>query len=361
MTSQSPPKRDSTYYTESGESCIFQAENCLFRIHRYHIERWPSVLKAMLSLEKDVGDNPTIPVEGRSDDNPIICEDTAENFRALCWILYASPKEICIAHLGDVRRLVALASITHKYEFTDLEDWVLELLGDKVPDDKLTAISVDRLETLLFITIQTQHSALAVKIKDIMVGVIGQSQDPLCTLATVIPIAERTADGAFQAKLYHAYLRAEVWRGGSPSQIADAGTTVSLNNIRSPFGYELLRLSGLTENQRLKLYCGYCSLMLLRMRLQKCPQDLKTWELDDWWVAEISRCTDGMYDDPGKLLEEMSARLLDWTLEYGSEQGSRATRSVRSARGRKSSVCYDTLAELESALDKDLAERFMCS
>ncbi|KAF9443902.1 hypothetical protein P691DRAFT_778603 [Macrolepiota fuliginosa MF-IS2] len=345
--------RDSTYYIEDGNR-VFQAGNCLFRVHRYLIERGSPVFKAMLSLEQVVGKNSETLVEGLSDESPIVCEDSAESFRALCWILYASPNEISDAHASDLQRLIALASITHKYEFTDLERWVLKLLCDRVPDDGLMGVSgsVDHLGTLLFIAIQVKYKALVAKVQNIMIAMIGQSQDPLHTLANTIPIAERTTDGEFQAKLFYGYLRATIWKKGSPSRVATSeNTAVTEGSIGSDVNHELLKLSSLTENQRLKLYCGYCSLMLLRVRLRQCPQALIVQNLEgtsDWWTSEISRYGDGMYDDPGMLLGEMLTKM-----------GSRSRRSWLEtlSPGRPE---YAKLKKLKDAFDKGLPNRFMC-
>ena len=85
--------------------------------------------------------------DGSSDDNPIICHDTLNSFRALCWALYARwdltanatpfteriwrPLEIRDQedpNIVDITRLISLAAIAHKYEFPSLEKWSISVI-----------------------------------------------------------------------------------------------------------------------------------------------------------------------------------------------------------------------------------------
>lgn len=91
----------------------------------------------------------TVPQEGENDDNPIRLQgDTANEFRALLWALYAlsvmtshynfyryiynpyRPHELMVANTADANctQLVNLARITHKYQFRSIESWALSAL-----------------------------------------------------------------------------------------------------------------------------------------------------------------------------------------------------------------------------------------
>ena len=69
--------------------------------------------------------------EGESDDNPIRLQgDSAEEFRALLWALYALPHELMVAltpHANPLQ-LFHLSRITHKYQFRSIETWALNAL-----------------------------------------------------------------------------------------------------------------------------------------------------------------------------------------------------------------------------------------
>ncbi|THH30049.1 hypothetical protein EUX98_g4138 [Antrodiella citrinella] len=74
----------------------------------------------------------TVAQEGEIDDNPIRLQgDTAEEFRALLWALYALPHEFMLATGPDANcvQLVHLARISHKYQFRSIETWALGVLN----------------------------------------------------------------------------------------------------------------------------------------------------------------------------------------------------------------------------------------
>lgn len=114
-----PPIRDAEYYYEDG-NCVFKIQGRLFKVrakfsiiltstylllvaqqqlHRFILTR-DSILfeQEFLSsntapssgsdCEEDKKDVQKPLIQG-TDDNPITCEDTLEEFRALCWGLYA--------------------------------------------------------------------------------------------------------------------------------------------------------------------------------------------------------------------------------------------------------------------------------
>ncbi|KIP10202.1 hypothetical protein PHLGIDRAFT_65999 [Phlebiopsis gigantea 11061_1 CR5-6] len=130
------PSRDPTYYIFDGNSVLL-VESTLFRVHRSTLTKDRSAFETMFQLSSETDSSRsessvTIAMEGESDDNPIRLQgDTADEFRALLWALYALPHELLIAMTPEANsaQLVALARITNKYQFRSLEQWALGALN----------------------------------------------------------------------------------------------------------------------------------------------------------------------------------------------------------------------------------------
>ncbi|KII90658.1 hypothetical protein PLICRDRAFT_39239 [Plicaturopsis crispa FD-325 SS-3] len=125
-----PPVRDTKYYMEDGD-CTILVENILFKVHRFLLSRDSSAFHDMFGLpgehDKDA--------EGSSDENPVTLPgDTADEFRALMFILYALPHETQSYNTSqaDVEHLVVIARITNKYHFTSMAAWAFNALTDLV-------------------------------------------------------------------------------------------------------------------------------------------------------------------------------------------------------------------------------------
>ncbi|KAI0632319.1 hypothetical protein C8Q77DRAFT_1218732 [Trametes polyzona] len=129
------PTRDPTYYINDGNSVLL-VENTLFKVHRSVLTKDKSAFETMFQLsgETDSARSDSsmgATQEGESDDNPIRLQgDTADEFRALLWALYALPHELTIAMSGeaDCVQLVNLVRITHKYQFRSIMNWALAAL-----------------------------------------------------------------------------------------------------------------------------------------------------------------------------------------------------------------------------------------
>ncbi|KAF5360596.1 hypothetical protein D9756_005040 [Leucocoprinus leucothites] len=129
-------RRDDTYYFEDG-SCVLLVEDALFNVHRTVLCKDSSSFRAMFSLPP--GERP---VEGSSDDNPIILTgDTASDFRHFLWTLYALPSELSVvtSPAADLDQLVAIARIANKYAFKSTEIWILDAI-EKYVDRKPSPI-----------------------------------------------------------------------------------------------------------------------------------------------------------------------------------------------------------------------------
>jgi hypothetical protein len=166
MPLQSVVIRDSEYYIPDGNTVI-QVENVLFKVHRYILSRDGSAFEGMFSLdgiprsESSESLAPTSPVhhhspgsEGLSDSSPILLSgDTASDFRALLWALYALPAEVFAVPSSTTQllRLISIARIAHKYAFRTTEAWALTVLTMCVcqsgtpttPDGSATATGMD--------------------------------------------------------------------------------------------------------------------------------------------------------------------------------------------------------------------------
>ncbi|KAJ7119487.1 hypothetical protein C8R44DRAFT_788178 [Mycena epipterygia] len=112
--------RDSVYYKTSGD-CKIRIGDTLFCIHRFQLERDSSAFQTMFQLPQG-----TEKPQGTTDEDPIILTgDTVEEFRALCWALYALPDEIVREGTAgkSMEKLVNVATISHKYQLAAFQSW----------------------------------------------------------------------------------------------------------------------------------------------------------------------------------------------------------------------------------------------
>lgn len=133
MLSLSIPTRDNDYYISDGNTVLL-VENILFKVHRSTLTKDKSTFDTMFSLPSDSSSDSSMTVgpEGESDDNPIRLQgDTAEEFRALLWALYALPNELMTAMTDDANcmQLLHIARIAHKYQFKSIETWASTALS----------------------------------------------------------------------------------------------------------------------------------------------------------------------------------------------------------------------------------------
>ncbi|KAJ7719596.1 hypothetical protein B0H16DRAFT_1336563 [Mycena metata] len=115
------PVKDNTYFLEDGD-CVFIVEGTLFKLHKWSLCRDPeSMFHGMFSLPQTTSAQSM---------EPIPLSDTANDFRALCWALYALPCEIQDQNDSgtDISRLVAVANMSHKYSLPAFEKWALSMI-----------------------------------------------------------------------------------------------------------------------------------------------------------------------------------------------------------------------------------------
>ncbi|KIK69785.1 hypothetical protein GYMLUDRAFT_34183 [Collybiopsis luxurians FD-317 M1] len=121
--------RDPSYYFEDG-SCILLVQDTLFNVHRSLLSRDNSSFSSLFTLPQG-----SQPVEGQSDDNPIILRgDTPSEFRHFLWALYALPPELQIVNSSnaDLNLLIDIVKISHKYSYRSIETWALDAVQEYI-------------------------------------------------------------------------------------------------------------------------------------------------------------------------------------------------------------------------------------
>ncbi|KAJ7023051.1 hypothetical protein C8F04DRAFT_1240367 [Mycena alexandri] len=104
------PVKDDKYFFDDGD-CLFLVEGILFKVlSSYKGSIWSQDMVVL-------------------DPIPLSDDSSAEEFRALCWAVYALPNEIhgeTTRGATDVKRLLDVAKMCHKYSLPAFESWALE-------------------------------------------------------------------------------------------------------------------------------------------------------------------------------------------------------------------------------------------
>ncbi|KAJ7214003.1 hypothetical protein GGX14DRAFT_78102 [Mycena pura] len=90
-------------------------------------------------------------------------EDSADEFRALCWAIYALPKEIELQTTrdGDVPRLLQIVKLSNRYNLPHLETWALEAVYRQCTKHKYAeTCSEDMLERIMAVATLCNDSTL---------------------------------------------------------------------------------------------------------------------------------------------------------------------------------------------------------
>ncbi|KAJ7145234.1 hypothetical protein C8R46DRAFT_1232184 [Mycena filopes] len=114
---------DPDYFFENGD-CVFRAEGYIFKLHKLILSRdSESMFPDMFGVPQgEVASDPMDPI-------PLV-GDSAADFRALCWALYALPPETQAQNKAgaDIGRLVAVAKLSHKYLLSSFESWAVDMM-----------------------------------------------------------------------------------------------------------------------------------------------------------------------------------------------------------------------------------------
>ncbi|KIM40981.1 hypothetical protein M413DRAFT_11238 [Hebeloma cylindrosporum] len=203
---------DKDFYHESGD-CVVLVGKTLFKVHRYRLASDGSTFGDMFTFPNGEGcPNST------TEDDPLVLPDSVDEFRALCWALYALPLEIgrqiqVNAFIPKFNCILNLFSISHKYQFGSLEIWAKGLLlqhckpdtGSKHP--ALHSPRVPNTDLELMLRVATRHNletlleaaenALMCRVCGVAKGV---SPPPV---ARSLALAEELGMRRFQGKLYY--------------------------------------------------------------------------------------------------------------------------------------------------------------
>ncbi|KAF8216963.1 hypothetical protein K438DRAFT_1704090 [Mycena galopus ATCC 62051] len=114
--------RDENHYFQT---IIFQVEDCLFNVPRYHFERTSEIFATMLTLPP--GD--AVKVEGQSDDNPIVLDGISKvDFRALLKILY--PLQIRRTDFMSKDEWLSVLKLSTQWRFLEARDLAIAQLNN---------------------------------------------------------------------------------------------------------------------------------------------------------------------------------------------------------------------------------------
>lgn len=226
----------------------------------------------MFSLPQ--GQNSTLP-QNITDDDPLRLDDTANQFRALCWILYAlcvalyfmcyprqlatsRPLEIVNQHrYADMGRILPLVVIANKYGFRSLEEWGFDVLNHHCEGglDFLTRCSVSELSLLADIAVLSDYTQYTTR----LIGLIQEKSLSRLKVSTTSPlvnvmleIGEKHSWDSYLGKVY--------------SQIVHA---ITYDSVDTPIGLseshtrmiQAVNTLGLKPEQEMRLYKGYIALV----------------------------------------------------------------------------------------------------
>ncbi|KAJ3811354.1 hypothetical protein F5876DRAFT_75909 [Lentinula aff. lateritia] len=178
-------------YYMSGGDLFFQAENSLFKVHRYFFDRESPKFQDMLSRPPPTGQTPY-----GSLNNPVVLDVTSEEFQQLLWVFY---------------------NPVYTYEEAKLEDWatILSLACHyKFPEVKRLAVrNLDKfnLDLVEQISLYQEYKVD----EDLLIPLYAQlcARDRTLSLLETHKLGYETAVMVFQAR---EHLRSPADRGKSP-------------------------------------------------------------------------------------------------------------------------------------------------
>ncbi|KAF7768275.1 hypothetical protein Agabi119p4_7518 [Agaricus bisporus var. burnettii] len=356
--------RDKDYYFEDG-SLVILAKGYLFKIHRMLFERDSPFFRSLLSLPQGEGSNAP---EGQSDEDPIICPDSAEDFRALCWVVYSRPADILQqqgANTIKVSELTRVVAITHKYEFDAYCEWAWNAL-----DAHFTAFPSNffhkcgtwgAVGRIFKLAIECEKRLFVDRMEQVWFRRISSpspSSDRTIAFREALVVAEGSDHlREFQAKSYYAYLQSS---GLFEKQVQHT-VPIELDGLASHMDESLGNLS---SERRMRLLTGFWSLSQLRLRMSQPPKLMDNpscarhtsdcvpcWE--SWWKDILNNAT--KIGDPGKLIDHISNT--GKNISLGQHSPSNPTQVTNSC----TALVRSKILMLKKDFDDSLANRFMVS
>ncbi|KAJ7034711.1 hypothetical protein C8F04DRAFT_559659 [Mycena alexandri] len=205
--------RDSVFYKPGGD-CKIRVEDTVFCIHRFLLERDSATFQTMFELPQGI-EKP----QGSTDGDPIVLAgDTLEEFRALCWALYAFPNEIVDENEDrkSLEKLANLAMIAHKYQLGAFQSWSMTAIRKKchTPDGALESCPSRLLPTIIRLSLRYHDDALKSRVISAWISRLSNATSPLPSFSPLptsefsdaLEFAEENSLRQFLGKLYYAKL-----------------------------------------------------------------------------------------------------------------------------------------------------------
>ncbi|KAJ3562923.1 hypothetical protein NP233_g9273 [Leucocoprinus birnbaumii] len=358
--------RDTDYYYHDG-SCVFLVGGRLFKIHRSQLERHSNVFKTILATPAE-DMKPTSGLEGFSDEHPIVREDSVAEFRALCWVIYATPAEIVdqfTSTKADVPRMISLISVTHKYDMPGYRDWAFSAINKIAQAGQIqpSCKSWENLQQLLDLSHKSKQFELASRIQFSWIKSIEKSPKALRPFTSALRAAENSKLRGFHAQIYYTYLRAN---GALSARALYDPASSSIDKIVSHVTEHPSVDIG--DTHRLRLYQGFWSLTQLRHRLDTPPSlngnaqcavhataCQPSWEA--WWkdfLAEAQQGGKQRIGDPGELLLKLQQIAMKKPIANITATSFGTLPPVPCQAQIQTQVCA-----MKKTFDENLAERFM--
>ncbi|CAA7262829.1 unnamed protein product [Cyclocybe aegerita] len=208
--------KDLDFFRPDGD-CVIAIDNTLFKIHRYLLTRDSSVFADTFALPTDASLGEP---DSMSEENPLVLTDNIDDFRALCWALYALPTEFqeyqCkTERIVDLSRIISLLATANKYQFASYEKWALDILikHTDLPLRKkaLHDLTVAVLERLLRLSVVCESSILRHNVEDLWTRTLHEAKPEDSSARIALDVGEQLNLREFQGKVYY-QLAAEMER-----------------------------------------------------------------------------------------------------------------------------------------------------
>ncbi|KAJ7464734.1 hypothetical protein B0H11DRAFT_1870390 [Mycena galericulata] len=249
---------DETYFFYDCD-CEFLAGGVIFKLHRLMLCRDPdSMFRGIFSVPQGTLTETV---------SPIKADDSAEEFRALCWALYALPTEIQMQNEQgtDLARLVAVARMGHKYTLSSFEKWALNIVWIHCQPgmDYLDTCSQDMLCEIFEAAEKGGRQDLCGLVEQRWLRRLKSGQLPL---RHALDFGEMHHRRAFLGDAYY-------------QQALDLKSLASIKDWSAAADFSQ---SNLTHEQLHRLLSGYCSLALAWERFRRTPvpskQTCRSWK-----------------------------------------------------------------------------------
>ncbi|KAJ7160131.1 hypothetical protein C8R46DRAFT_1223628 [Mycena filopes] len=254
---------DPDYFFENGD-CVFRAEDCMFKLHKLILSRDSE------SMFPDMFGVPQGEVSSDPMDLILLVGDSAADFRALCWALYALPPEIQAQNEAgaDIGRLVAVANLSHKYLLSSFESWAVGMMWVHCQPgcDYLARCTQDMLDAIHDAAVAGERQDLSSLVEEKWLARLKSGE---LELRHALDFGEARGMMEFLGRAY--YQQALQMQQLAPTTGAEAQAT----------DFSQFNLNHL---QIYRLLAGYCSLSLMCEKFRK--KDLPDPCLYDAWDEE---------------------------------------------------------------------------